>query len=80
MKCGHPKCDLHQVTANHWCCSGWCEPYEPGDDIGPPKLNRLPKLEDLLTPEEQAKLDADLTEMARARRKAEAEARGIYLG
>lgn len=76
VRCGHPECDLHQVTPNHWQCNGWCEPYEPGDDIGPPKLSRI---EDLLTPEEQAKLHADLAEMARKRRRAEAESAGIWM-
>lgn len=74
--CGHPKCDFHSPSPNHSRCSGWCEGYESDDDIGLPKLNRI---EDLLTPEQQQQLNDDLAEIARLRRRAEAEAGGIYL-
>lgn len=39
-----------------------------------PGLRKLARIEDLLTPEDRAKLHADLVEMARLRRRAEAEA------
>ncbi|MFN2591502.1 MAG: hypothetical protein ABR532_01540 [Candidatus Dormibacteria bacterium] len=61
------------------------ESARPADDVLPPLpeiegLERLRRVEDLLTDEQKAKLRADLAEMARLRRRAEAEAANLVLG
>lgn len=45
-----------------------------------PEATRLNSIDDLLTEQERQELYADLAEIARLRRRAEAEARNIVLG